>query len=166
MMRDMLEFHVNKYHREKQIKWWQCFHKNHGWISGFRVAKNHVSRSWAITTFERERQREMWRWELTVSHSSPSANLGHTGAFGFLKLILLETASRTGCSHPIPSPQKKFITESPSAAIILEELCIFVILQKGFIREFCVLFWGGGKNMARKWHTFVRSPEKNPKAKS
>jgi hypothetical protein len=66
---------------------------------------------------------------------------------------------------PHPVSPKKFITESPSAAIILEELCIFVILQKGFIREFCVLF-GGGKNIARKWHTFVRSPEKNPKAKS
>jgi hypothetical protein len=23
----------------------KCFHKNHGWISGFRVAKKHVSRS-------------------------------------------------------------------------------------------------------------------------
>jgi hypothetical protein len=82
-----------------------------------------------------------------------------------LKLILLETASRTGCSHPIPSPPKKFITESPSAAIILEELSIFSDFAKRVYKRVLCAFLGG-KNMARKWHTFVRSPEKNPKAKS
>jgi hypothetical protein len=55
---------------------------------------------------------------------------------------LQEQAAHT----PSRLPPKKFISESPSAAIILEELCIFVILQKGFIREFCVLFGG-----ARIW---------------
>jgi len=142
MIRDMLEFHVNKYRREKQIKWWQCFHKNHGWISGFRVAKNHVSRSWAITTFERERQRDVTLRTYCIPFLSKCQSWPHRCIWIFEADFVGDSfKNRLLTPHPV-SPKKIHNWKSISSNYIgrIMHFCDFA--KRVYKRVLCA-FWGG-----------------------